>query len=90
MSTNWRAGDKAVCVDDSPPENGIGKHLTRGTIYLVVSVVCDGTGLCLGGVPDLGLGWWQHRFRKVVPACDRNEREQTELMPHAGFWENRP
>jgi len=89
MSTNWKAGDKAVCVNDTASMRGLGKILSKGTIYLVERPGPN-IGLHLCGVQDSGMGWHRDRFRKIVPACDRNEREQTELMPHKGFWENHP
>lgn len=80
---------------------GVGGLLERGTIYLVEAVdarpdVGGAIGLHLAGVPSLAIpgyeclgpaGWWHERFRKIVPACDHSEREQTELMPHHGFWD---
>lgn len=46
MNADWKAGDKAVCVDDSPnPDTNRNHHLVRhttpvkGRIYLVSDVV---------------------------------------------------
>lgn len=107
MSTNWKAGDRAFCVDDSRGKLRSGATtplsdypqgpLKKGTIYLVEGVrVKDGnTGLFLAGKNCLTFitrepkPFFAHRFRKVVPMCDRNEREQTELRPHEGFWQKR-
>jgi len=110
MSTNWKAGDKAIYVGGGRSEGGEDYlHCAapkKGTIYLVSavrypfnngSVVCNWEGLIISGypivhkaIPSIDLGVPQDRFRRIVPLCDRNEREQTELRPHAGFWQNRP
>lgn len=42
MSTNWKAGDKAVCVNDSPGIKSGRVSLKLGTVYLVESVEYDG------------------------------------------------
>lgn len=62
MSADWKAGDKAVCVDDSPPRNeghpnavpGSAGTLKRGTIYLVSDALLWNDGaltLVIAGVP---------------------------------------
>jgi len=99
MSTNWKAGEKALCVK---PFLGIGKEYGEpmegdnpkvGIVYLVTGYN-QINGLYLAGltasIKDPEVGFNEHKFRKIVPACDRNEREQTQLMPHEGFWQNRP
>lgn len=102
--SNWKAGDKALCVDDSPGQatGRVGvRALTKGTIYLVTHVFTSTTTgnplLNLAGI-DQGvtprqkkrIGFRASRFRKIVPACDRISQEQEGLIPHEGFFEGRP
>lgn len=104
--SNWKAGDKALCISGSKPgaispfiqPNG---GMKVGTVYLVESTDilerpragAGEQGLLIAGFPlwSENRGRYEgrrcSRFRKIVPACDRNEREQTELHPHAGFWQ---
>ncbi len=86
MSADWKAGDKAVCVDDSPAllKSGLPKpascyplgHITRGVTYLVSAVHPQGA-LFIAGKPALHnteryeKPWRANRFRKLIPACDR-------------------
>jgi hypothetical protein len=97
MSADWRAGDRALCVDDSPTESN-GRCLVLGAVYLVKDVLfhgscTDGIGLYIAGIvsrvhPIYGVECpLRHtRFRKLRPACNMSEREQTALVPHARFW----
>jgi len=91
--SNWRAGDKAVCVDDSPSINTGIRPLKNGTTYLVERVVCNtppsGFALALAGIPHTYVGWTHTRFRKVVTATERAAQEQEGLVPHEGFWQGR-
>lgn len=98
MSADWKAGDKAICVDGSPPAwPALGDVAPKlGTIYLVREVVeavspSLEAGIALRvGVGNEGVGaWCATRFRKIVPACDHATNEQTKLMPHEGFWRGR-
>lgn len=85
--TNFKAGDKVVCVDDSAPQSGflvhedtINKKLLKGSIYLVTVVADrprDGK-TCLTLAPDSGAGrgWLASRFRKLIT---RTERERMEV-----------
>jgi len=96
MNSNWKIGDKALCVDMKNPylKNEFPNGLpTEGVIYLISGFSPLG-GLQIAGFPviyptgDAG-GFKNHRFRKVVPACDRNAKEETGLIPHEGFWQSR-
>jgi hypothetical protein len=87
--SNWKAGDKAICVDMrtafGPTEQPNGRPV-EGTLYLVAGItsVPNGlnakVGLRLHGLPQLydgiEIGWAESRFRKIVPACDRVAMEQ--------------
>ena len=105
MSADWKAGDRALCVEQflgfsypamRPSSNYTNGLPVVGTIYLVDSVY-ERTGrvwLIISDKPAFNLlgeksGWWSQRFRKITPACDRSEREQTQLHPHPEFWRNR-
>ena len=78
--SNWKAGDKALCVDGSPTEwDIVGGHVERGVIYLVLHVGPAGLAVsgCATHVYDGREGHWGFwRFRKIVPACDRVAMEQ--------------
>jgi hypothetical protein len=83
MSADWKAGDRALCVDDAERSNPSiaieGPPVVRGTIYLVRDVRSSrhGVGLYLegvfGGIHFSGreVAYRSDRFRKIVPACDR-------------------
>lgn len=87
MSANWKAGDRAVCVDISGGAGYIGPRPSLGTVYLVADVLPSffavgelafrPSGIDLGitaqGEPRR---WGLIRFRKLVPACDRATIEQ--------------
>jgi len=83
--SNWKAGDKALCVDASPNPTSV-EHdpISVGSIYLVTDVheFLGFIGLSLAGLdPGYGLigkrvGYKASRFRKIVPACDRVAIEQ--------------
>jgi len=86
MSADWKAGDKALCVDGrSSAWEDIATRPTKGTIYLVRDVLIGYSpdmvaGVCLrvGLIGEEVGGWCATRFRKIVPACDRVEVEQEE------------
>jgi len=51
-------------------------------LFLVgISIEMKGVGMC---------GYEPSRFRRIVPACDRNAQQKDELIPHEGFFEGRP
>jgi len=72
--SNWKAGDRAMCVDDRPSMVTRIRWLKSGTIYLVERLDEDGD-LLLCGDPTRGYrfddGWMESRFQKLIPACDR-------------------
>ena len=90
MSADWKAGDRALCVDDSPHRNGriygTPSGLAKGRIYLVEAInpSSGGFGLIVSGVStgifhtklDTEIPYDPNRFRKIVPACDRVSVEQ--------------
>lgn len=83
MNTNWKAGDKAVCVNDSTPlrDVDVGAHyrMIKDHIYLVTDVLMESEVLYLTLAPDeynSGMGWLASRFRKLIPATERAELEQ--------------
>lgn len=79
MNSNWKAGDKALCVIafngraelDGEPYPEVPPGL--GVTYLVSEVGMGdcGLGLHLAGVPDGGGIWSAYKFRKIVPASER-------------------
>jgi hypothetical protein len=83
MTTNWKAGDRAVCIRTSPWRDGQGNIISGGpvkdTIYLVnmVSAQCGAIGLWIATFD----GWWDaDDFRKVVPKGERaTNRESTSV-----------
>lgn len=84
MSADWKAGDRALCVEafvgrwTLTNEKYAGPLPRVGTIYLVIDVgpVIEGSvGLLLADLPDDGF-WRATKFRKLVPACDRVEIER--------------
>lgn len=90
--SNWKAGDKAVCIDVSPNEYyDVLPPLTKETIYLVDrpdDQFCPGElGLYLSGVQHhfdevFGLvPFAAKRFRKLVPLCDRADVGQGVAIP---------
>lgn len=93
--SNWKAGDKAVCVSrfEILPDD-VSEGPKVGVTYLVsgVSMGHGLLGLHIAGISsgDNPFGWWAERFRKVIPACDRISQEQEGLIPHEGFFEGRP
>lgn len=97
MSTNWKAGDRAVCVETFLPhpdfDNPAGAPV-KGTVYLVTGLFMPGNelGLRLAGLPTFyrasgNEAAWDHaQFRKVVPACDReadSEQAHRAIGSHA-------
>lgn len=78
MSTSWKAGNRALCIDDAWEHVGeTGRvrpatYPTRNTIYLVSDVDLlknNKLGLVLAGLGDYV--WSIDAFRKIVPICDR-------------------
>jgi hypothetical protein len=81
MSTGWKAGDRALCVERF---NNMDVFTNRaypdedtpvvGIVYLVDSVnpVGEEVGLKLAGMQTVAVfGYTAKRFRRLVPACDR-------------------
>ena len=77
MSAEWKTGDRALCVDDSPGEiiDDDPFCLRKDVIYLVHHVFDTEGGRIFISVrqceADREDGWSSSRFRKLVPACDR-------------------
>jgi len=93
--SNWKAGDRAVCVSDGWDEPFIPNFPCpkKGVTYLVTATrYSDTLYLCFEQFRDEeGMhGWNAVEFRKIVPACDRISQEQEGLIPHEGFFEGRP
>jgi len=85
---NWKAGDRALCVDGSVnPDIPDGEHPVEGNIYIVTGIrdyqlPSGNIGLYIAGLFG-GINAWleeapfnSKRFRKIVPACDRVAIEQ--------------
>lgn len=70
MSADWKAGDRAVCVDNRPGTKSGHTGLILNRLYLVESIGMLPEGTIGLRVEDNGL-WGQWRFRKLIPACDR-------------------
>ncbi len=102
MNTNWKAGDKAVCVQifegvgNASREPMPGDNPQLGNTYLVsgVNYHLHGLGLFLAGMracthrPEVD--FVAYKFRKVVTATERAAQEKESLIPHEGFWQGRP
>ncbi len=80
----FKAGDKAVCVDDSWPEvepnTRPNQMIVKGTTYLVTGISPTGQGIFVAGHVITGLisgrtdfGFKHTRFRKVVTATELAE-----------------
>ena len=91
MSADWKAGDRALCVEkfNGIVESPLGKEKARspmpmiGVVYLVSSVELyydDEICLHLAGLDDHDIddssGYVARKFRKIVPVCDRVSVEQ--------------
>lgn len=91
MSAPFQPGDVVVCVDDRPSWSNTPyqaehcrKHLRRGAIYRVVSIVVapsGDVGLGLSGIPNCptpfgDTGWSAFRFRKIDDEVTEDFREQ--------------
>ncbi len=82
MSADWKAGDRALCVEKFTGlytgsfEAYSGDRPQVGTVYLVTDV-----GPIVHGSVSLLLstleGFWRAtKFRKIVPECDRIAQNQ--------------
>lgn len=102
MSADWKAGDRAVCVEEFSrekilPDGSRIPHIADwpvvGVIYLVdnVEIFFGRPSLNLAGMNcgENAVGYNAKKFRKVVPACDRATQSDS-LEIHQGFWDKRP
>lgn len=83
---DWRKGDLALCVDDSPSARGHRAAIKKGGIYTVSEIVSwrGQSGLELEDIEipkSLYFGFAAKRFRKVTPPkADEFDREIIALM----------
>jgi hypothetical protein len=90
MADDWKVGDLALCVDDSPARRVAGHRgnsdpvsLVRGRLYTVLFVGPDvyGKGFVGLAVTCTAWGWFADRFVKVTPPeADEFDRETIALL----------
>lgn len=89
--TSWRPGDRAVCISAFPPHDITGRAAAEfgiilpqvGTTYLVDEVADFGRRYPYLKLSYLVGEFWfcSSRFRKVVPACDREAVGRADTTP---------
>lgn len=81
MADDWKPGDLALCVDDSPSDHDYNlRPLRRNAYYIVEGLYAGGWGLHLFGIPEpegAPTGWLSDRFRKISPHTPDAEDAET-------------
>jgi hypothetical protein len=88
VSDDWKPGDLAVCVDDSPPyynDRIVQIRLNGGQLYRITGIVPNphngARGLLVDGEPPHvncwgnKYGWRSTRFRKIKPDAHEGHLE---------------